>query len=168
MCPRQRWQVHWLEIPRAPITIRYQRCSNYCKESAVQRNLRKNASNNQQHSTYLHTVVFTNPPTNAEEANQLIDNTLATAMHATRCSVNATLQNSPGAIVFNRYIFINVPLIADLETIRNRRHALVDKNLRRQNMKRQEHTYAIRQLVYNMETDPTKMEEKLHGPYPIL
>ena len=88
----------------------------------------------------LRTVVFTNPPTNAEEANQLIDNALATAMHATRCSVNATLQNSPGAIVFNRDMFIDVPLIADLETIRNRRQALVDENLRRQNMKRREHT----------------------------
>ena len=65
-------------------------------------------------------------------------------------------------------MFIDVPLIADLETIRNRRQALVDENLRRQNMKRREHTYAIGQLVYMKTYDPTKMEEKLHGPYPIL
>ena len=65
-------------------------------------------------------------------------------------------------------MYIDVPRIADLETIRTRRQALVDENLRRQNMKRREHTYAIGQLVYMKTYNPTKMEEKLHGPYPIL
>jgi len=116
----------------------------------------------------LRTFVFTNPPNNAEEANQLNDNALATAMHATRCSVNAKLQNSPGSIVFNRDMFIDVPLIADVVTIQNRRQALVDENLRRQNKKRCEHTYAIGQLVYMKTYDLTKMQEKLHGHYPLL
>ena len=89
-------------------------------------------------------------------------------MHATRCSINATLENFPGYIVFNRDMFIDVPLIADLVTIKNRRQALVDKNIRRQNKKCQEHTYAIGQLVYMKTYDPTKIKEKLHGPYPII
>ena len=96
------------------------------------KNPQSNAICERMHQTIgntLRTVVFTNPPNNAEEANQLIDNALATAMHATRCSVNATLQNSPGSIVFNRDMFIDVPLIADLVTIQNRRQALVDEKV---------------------------------------
>ena len=52
MRTRQWWRVHWLEIPRASITIRYQRCPNYGKESAVKCNLRTNASNNWQYITH--------------------------------------------------------------------------------------------------------------------
>ena len=165
MHPRQWWQVHWLEIPKALIAIRYQGRSDYSQEPSV------NAICERMHQTIdntLQTVVYTNPLNNAQEANRLIDNALATAMHKSRCSVNATPQNSPGSIVFNRDMFIDVPLIADLVTIQNRCQALVDKNLRRQNKKRWEHTYAIRQLVYMKTYDPTKMEEKLHGHYPIL
>ena len=89
-------------------------------------------------------------------------------MHATCCSVNVPLQIPPGSIDFNRDMFIDVPLIADLVMIQNRRHALVDENLRHQNKKRREHTYAIGQLI-NMKTyDRTKMEERLHHPYSIL
>ena len=67
------------------------------------------------------------------EANQVLDNTVATAMHATRCVVNATLQNSPGATVYNQDMLIYVLLIVDLTVIRDQRQALVDKNLQRQN-----------------------------------
>ena len=73
--------------------------------------------------------MYTNPPTNQIEANQVLNNALATAMHEPRCAVNSTLQNSPGAIVYNRDMLMDVPLIADLTVIRDRRQALVDKNL---------------------------------------
>ena len=52
-----------------------------------------------------------------DDARQIIDNALATMMHATRCSVNHTLQNSPGELVFRRDMFIDVPVLADLEAI---------------------------------------------------
>ena len=87
----------------------------------------------------LRTVMYTNPPTNQMEANQVLNNALATAMHATRCTVNATLQNSAGAIVYNRDMLIDVPLIADLA-----RQTLVDENLCRQKAKQQEHVYVVR------------------------
>ena len=65
-------------------------------------------------------------------------------------------------------MFIDVPLIVDIVTIQNRRQELVDENLRCQNKKRREHTYAIGQLVYMKTYDQAKMEEQLHGRYPIL
>ena len=73
--------------------------------------------------------MYTNPPTNQMEAHQALDNALATVMHATGCTINSTLQlqDSPGAIVYNRDILIDVPLIANLTVIRDQRQALVDK-----------------------------------------
>ena len=49
-----------------------------------------------------------------DEAAQAIDNALHTCIHAIRCAVNRTLQTSPGALVFNRDMMMDVPLIADI------------------------------------------------------
>ena len=70
--------------------------------------------------------MYTNPPTNQIEANQVLDNSLATAMP---CAVNSTLQNFLGAIGYNWEIPIDVSLIVDLTVIRDQRQALVDENL---------------------------------------
>jgi len=64
-------------------------------------------------------------------------------------------------------MFIDVPL-TDLIMIQNRRQALVKMKIYAAKKTRQEHTYAIRQLIYTKTYDPTKMAEKLRGPYPIL
>ena len=77
----------------------------------------------------LQTVMYTNPPTNQKEENQVLDNALATVMHVTRYAVNTISQNSPGAIVYNQDMLIDVPLIVDFTVIRNQKQALVDKNL---------------------------------------
>ena len=49
-----------------------------------------------------------------DEAAQAIINALQTCMHDMRCAVNRTLQTSPGPLVFNRDMMMDVPLIADL------------------------------------------------------
>ena len=116
----------------------------------------------------LRTVMYTNPPTNQLEANQVLDNALAAAMHVTRCAVNPTPQNSSGSIVYNRDMLIDVPLIADLTVIRDQQQALVDKNLCRQNSKRQEHTYIVGQYIWVKNYEEDKMLPKLLGPYPIV
>ena len=38
-------------------------------------------------------------------------------MHAMRCAYNHTMQTSPGAMVFNRDMMINIPMIADINAI---------------------------------------------------
>ena len=67
----------------------------------------------------LRTAMYTNPPTNQTEANQVLDNALATAMNATQCAVNSTLRNFPGAIIYNQDMLIDVQLIEDLTVIRD-------------------------------------------------
>ena len=44
----------------------------------------------------------TQAPNDAVQAEQMIDNALATCMHVQRCAVNYALRTSPGALVFGR------------------------------------------------------------------
>lgn len=137
---------------------------------ATTRNPQANAICERMHQTVaniLRTVLYSHPPQNLNDANQILDNALATCVHVTRCSVNSTLQNSPGAIVFQRDMLIDVPLLADLAVIRDRRQALVDDNLRRQNARRRDYDYSVNNLVMRFAHDPDKLEPRLHGPYRI-
>ena len=78
------------------------------------------------------------------------------------------MNTSPGNLVFRRDMFIDLPLQANLETIRQRRQQLIDTNLARHNRRRYDYHYRVGEDVLVKTYDPTKMEERLHGPYPIL
>jgi hypothetical protein len=71
-----------------------------------------------QRVTYaLRTLVHTNPSQNMTQARGIIDDALATAMHAMQTSVATTLRSTLGALAFARDMFLNVLLIADLQAI---------------------------------------------------
>jgi hypothetical protein len=71
----------------------------------------------------LRTLVHTNPPRNMTQARDILDDALATAMHAMQTTFATTLWSTPGAIAFARDMFLNMPLIADLQAIaRTRGH----------------------------------------------
>ena len=89
----------------------------------------------------LRTLLYSNPPTTVEGAQELVDEALATAMHAMRTNVATALGSSPGSLVYNRDMFLDVPLQADWRLIQQRREHLVDKNLRRQTAKRRTYDY---------------------------
>jgi hypothetical protein len=48
----------------------------------------------------LRTPVHTNPPQNMTEARDIIDDALATAMHAMQTTVATTVGSTPGALAF--------------------------------------------------------------------
>ncbi len=48
----------------------------------------------------LRTLVHTNPPQNMTHARDIIDNALATAMHAMQTTVATTLGSTPDALAF--------------------------------------------------------------------
>ena len=103
------------------------------------RNPQSNAICECMHSTIvniLRIIMRTSNLTTFEQAEQVMDNALATCMHATRCAVHDALQTSPGALVYGRDMFVDVPVFADLIAIRNRRQLLVNQNLIRHNRKR--------------------------------
>jgi hypothetical protein len=54
----------------------------------------------------LQTLVHTNPPRNMTQARDIIDDALATVMHAMQTTVVTTLGSTPGALAFClRYVF---------------------------------------------------------------
>jgi hypothetical protein len=65
----------------------------------------------------LRTLVHTNPPQNMTQAKDIIDNALATAMHAMRTTVATTLGSTLGALAFAQDMFLNMSLIADWQAI---------------------------------------------------
>ena len=101
----------------------------------------------------LRVVLHTNPPQNMDDANQVMDNTLATSMHATRCVVSAPSWTTPGALVYGRDMIMDVLLIANLSAIWDSRQQMIDENLIKQNKKRIEHHYQVgdrvKQIVWN-------------------
>jgi hypothetical protein len=61
----------------------------------------------------LRTLVHTNSPRNMTQARDILDNALATVMHAMQTTVATTLGSTLGALAFARDVFLNMPLIAD-------------------------------------------------------
>ena len=107
------------------------------------------------------------PVQNLTQAHELIDEALSICAHALRTSVHTTLGSSPGALVFNRDMFLNIPLLADWHAITTKREHVINENLRRMNAKRRSHDYIVGQKVLKLLVDPTKLGERTMGPYKI-
>ena len=84
----------------------------------------------------LRTLLYSNPPQNMAQARDIIDSALATTMHAMRTTVATTLGSKLGALAFSRDMFLNVPLVADWQTIAQNREQFINENLRRVNARR--------------------------------
>lgn len=118
----------------------------------------------------LRTVCASRNPKTKHEAEAVIEETLATAMHACRCACTSALEyNSPGAMAFGRDMFLDIPLIADILAIRNNRQLLVDQRLLRANAKRIKHDYAQGDLVWkrNYIGLSDKLKNTVEGPFEI-
>ena len=76
----------------------------------------------------LHVMLYVDLPENEPETTNMIDNALLMVIHVSRCTVNHTMQTSPGSMVYNRDIMINVLLISNLIAIGRRSQQLVEEN----------------------------------------
>ena len=95
----------------------------------------ENVSSHQSVQDMINAYLPLDQPQNEMQLTQLIENVLATVTYATRASVSRALNTSPGNLVFNRDMFVDVPLISNLAAIRDRRQQLIDENLIRENKK---------------------------------
>jgi hypothetical protein len=101
------------------------------------------------------------------QARDIINDALATAMHAMQTTVATTLGSTPGALAFARDMFLNMPLIADWQAIARTCKHHSNQNLRRANRKRRQYDYAPGQQVLKKVHDPTKLGVRTEGPYTI-
>ena len=135
------------------------------------RNPQANAVCERLHQTVaniLRTTIVANPPRDLHQAEAAMDHALATTMHVTRCAVSRSLGTSPGALVFRRDMLLDLPIVVDLYQIQQRRQAIIDENLMRQNRKRRDYNYAAGQEVLIKAVNPAKLEPRAHGPYRII
>jgi transposase InsO family protein len=135
------------------------------------KNPQSNAICERMHQTagnVIRTLTHTHPPANLQVANQIVDSALASTMHALRCSMHHALGMSPGAFVYQRDMFLNIPLIANLQTIQDRRQVIIDENSRRQNLKRRAFDYAVNEEILIKVDKPRKLDDKAKGPYVIV
>ena len=98
---------------------------------------------------------------------QIVDTALATTMHSLNATYNKSVNAAPGALVYGRDMFLDLPVTADWVTIQSARQRLIDANLRRQNQRRRVHDFQPNEMVMIRVPDATKMQEKLIGPYRI-
>jgi hypothetical protein len=64
-------------------------------------------------------------------------------------------------------MFLNVPLVADWQTIAQKREQHVNENLQRANQKRQQYDYAAGKQVLKKVYNPTLLGVRTNGPYTI-
>ena len=116
----------------------------------------------------IRTYIALKPPQTPAEAQEIIQDALATAMHATRCSANSSLRYlSPGSIAFNRDMLLDIPFQADLIMLQQKRQQQIDNRLIRENSKRKFYDYQPGQQVYVLRDRNSKIDAVFDGPYVI-
>ena len=118
----------------------------------------------------IRTLIHLKPPQTPTDANSVVDEAIATAMHACRCAPNTSLGNfPPGALVFQCDMFLDLPLVADLLTLTKHRQALIDRRLLCANARRIRHEYKVNDLVFlRVHASDSKLSLIRSGPFPIL
>ena len=113
--------------------------------------------------TAMRTELHANPPTNMATAEQLIDNVLSSAQYAVRCTVHKTMGVSPGTLCFNRDMLLPIPIIADVQQIRNRRQLMTDNAAIAENNRRRFHDYHVGDQMQIIVKDPGPLDARV-GP----
>jgi hypothetical protein len=116
----------------------------------------------------LRTLLHGEPQQNIADAKEFVDEALSIAMHAIRAGIHSTLGSSPGSLVFNRDMFLNIPLIADWPAITQKREHLIHENLTQENQKRRRHDYLPGQRILKKHWKPPKLDARASGPYRVL
>ena len=88
-------------------------------------------------------------------------------MHATRTNIHTTLKGTPGALVFGRDMFLDVPLIADLQAIQLHRRTIVNERLRKAHIERRSYDYIQGQKVLKKYPKPDELGLRKEGSYLI-
>jgi hypothetical protein len=81
----------------------------------------------------LQTLLHGESPQDLTKAKDIIDEALSIVTNAMQTGIHTTLGSSPGNLVFNRDMFLNIPLIADRHAITQKHEHLINENLMREN-----------------------------------
>ena len=121
----------------------------------------------QQIGNVLRIRVHEYPPRTLGDAQALVDEQLEVTSHSNCSNVSLATGYSPGALAFHRDMFLDVPYVADLLAVRDRRQLRVDKDRRRANSKRISHDYKVGDQALKKRHEWSKLGEKWDGPYVV-
>jgi hypothetical protein len=144
-----------LDIKPHPITVKNPQSNAICERM------------HQTVANVLRVLLHAPPPQNVADADQLVDNSLATAVHVSRCAVSRSPGLTPGEMVFRRDMIMDVPILVDLAVLHDKRQGLVDEATHRENAKRFDFNYTVRQEVNVKEHNPDKLQPRAIGPFQI-
>jgi hypothetical protein len=116
----------------------------------------------------LQTLLHGESPRDVTKAEDFIDEVLSIATYAMRISIPTTLGSSPGSLIFNRDMFLNIPLIADWHAIPQKHEHLINANLMGENCKQKHYDYAPNQKVLKKRHKICKLGQKTSEPYKIM
>ncbi len=116
----------------------------------------------------LWNLLHSEPPQDVTKAKDFIDEAFLIATHAMHISTHTTLGSSPGSLVFNRGMFLNIPLIADWHAITQKCENFINENLMRENCKQKWYDYVPNQKVLKKRHKTCKLSQKTSGPYKIM
>jgi hypothetical protein len=115
----------------------------------------------------LRTLVRAHPPQDLLDVSELVDQCLAT-MHATRVASHGSLDDlSPGALVFQRDMFLDIPLVADIMAITATREVIVNNSLLKANQARLTYDFKVGEQVLIKVPNPDKLQDRWKGPFGI-
>ena len=83
-------------------------------------------------------------------------------------TVHTTLKATPGSLVYQRDMILNIPVVADLLDITAWRQQLIDERTMAENQKQISHDYQPNDQVLVLAYKPDKLEPRSRGPYRIL
>ena len=134
-------------------------------------------------------ITVRNPQANAivERVHQTIGNTIRTfelqqgwldeddpwkgilsaTAFAVRATFHTTTKKTPGQLVFNRDMILNIKHVADWEFIRARKQQLINKNNARENSNRIPHVYRVGDKVLLKKGNENKYEPPFSGPHTV-
>ena len=115
----------------------------------------------------LRVLTTLRPPNGLQTANQLMDTAIANAVFAHRSTYSSAIQTTPGGLAFGRDMILDLPLVSDLQLIRENWQQLIDTRLIEANRKRFAYDYAVCDRVIKLHYKPNKGEPRGDGPFVI-
>ena len=108
----------------------------------------------------LRTLIHGKQLQNINTIHSYIDKALSIAMYTMRAELHHTVGNCPGNLIFNRDMFLNMPLIAGWHAITQKREHLINENLLRENQKRRHFDYAPNRKNPQKEMEPKQIAKQ--------
>lgn len=147
MYPLPRRWIHGTTVPETLGKLSHQRCiiTVICERM------------HQSGGNVLRTLIHGKQLQNINTIHSYIDKALSIAMYTMRAELHHTVGNCPGNLIFNRDMFLNMPLIAGCHAITQKREHLINENLLRENQKRRHFNYAPNQKILKKRWNPNKL-----------